>query len=297
MAAGLAGLVLAATAAGCTGDSGTDSADRQPDPTRSIQRYVALGDSFTAAPFVPDVVQADGCYRSTSNYPSVVARNLPEAELVDVSCSGADTTHLRKPQRTVVGSGSGTRVPPQFDALTADTDLVTVGIGGNDFNVFGRMITRCPELIRTDPDGAPCREAMQGPDGDRLRAAVSRTAKRVTRVLEQVRDLSPDARVLLVNYPQVAPAEGACDQMPLADGDYAYARQVSEWLDQALRDAAEAAGAELVDAWTASEGHDVCSEDPWVNGKDTDFSRALSFHPFIEGQSAVATLVLDTLRH
>ncbi|QCC76839.1 hypothetical protein E2C04_05710 [Nocardioides daphniae] len=141
-------------------------------------RYVALGDSFTAAPFVPDAVEAEGCYRSTSNYPSLVAAalrdaagNQPGPELVDVSCSGADTTHMTRPQTTVLQQ----RVAPQFDALTPETDLVTIGIGGNDFDVFGTLTGRCPQLAVRDPQGSPCRAALRRGGRDTLLSALGRT--------------------------------------------------------------------------------------------------------------------------
>jgi hypothetical protein len=40
--------------------------------------------------------------------------------------------------------------------------------------------------------------------------------------------------------------------------------------------------------YAASAGHDVCADEPWVNGRRTDRDRALAFHPFPEGQEAVA---------
>ena len=45
----------------------------------------------------------------------------------------------------------------------------------------------------------------------------------------------------------------------------------------------------------ASEGHEICSDDPWVNGRQTDQGRALAYHPFAEGQEAVADVVLELL--
>ena len=291
-----AAVVALALAAACSSNAG-DAADaatgtEEREETFSPSRYVALGDSFTAAPFVPNSVDARGCYRSTSNYPALVAAAFPEAESVDVSCSAAQTTDMARRQTTATGE----RVAPQFKALTPDTDLVTVGIGGNDFDVFRTLITRCPELTSTAPDGAPCRTEMTEGGKDTLKSAVDRTQKRVRTVLEQIRDRSPEARVLLLNYPQIVPAEGTCADIPLATGDYAYAREIAEHLDSALRTAVERGGAELVDLWTASEGHDVCATEPWVNGATSDFSRALEYHPFAEGQEAAAELVLETLR-
>ena len=284
------GLLLAG---GCSSGDGSASGSEDGDSPAAARpaRYVALGDSFTAAPLVPNATDAQGCYRSTANYPALVAAAVGAEEKVDVSCSGADTTHMERPQTTVTGQ----EVPPQFEVLNPRTDLVTIGIGGNDFNVFGTLTGTCPQLAERDPDGAPCRDELQEDGRDVLLSAVDRTQKRVRRVVEGVRERSPEARILLVNYPQISPERGKCPALQLARGDLAYARQVAEALDAALRKAAEASDVELVDLWTASEGHDVCSDQPWVNGPVTDFARALQFHPFAEGQQAAADLVLETL--
>lgn len=289
LVAGCSGTDGARTQAGAAGAAGSTQVDPTP---ASPERYVALGDSFTAAPFVPDSVDARGCFRSTRNYPSLVAATLGADDFVDASCSGADTTHMRRQQTTVTGQ----RVPAQLEALDARTDLVTVGIGGNDFNVYATMTERCPQLAETDRDGAPCRDAMQEDGRDVLLAAIDRTQRRVRAVVEEVRERSPEAEVLLVNYPQLTPEDGRCDELRLARGDRAYAREVAERLDGALRRVAERTGVELVDLWTASEGHDVCSDEPWVNGPVTDLSRALALHPFAAGQQAAAELVLEALR-
>jgi hypothetical protein len=66
-------------------------------------------------------------------------------------------------------------------------------------------------------------------------------------------------------------------------------------LNQALRGAARRTGAEFADLHRASAGHEICSDAPWVNGRRTDQARALAFHPFPEGQRAVADVVLDLL--
>ena len=63
-----------------------------------------------------------------------------------------------------------------------------------------------------------------------------------------------------------------------------------------LRFAAEETGSTYVDVWAASQGHDICSEDPWVNGAVTDQQRAAAYHPFAEEQAAVADLVVDAFR-
>ncbi|WP_161962283.1 SGNH/GDSL hydrolase family protein [Nocardioides speluncae] len=266
-----------------------------PEPERPlprIDRYVALGDSFTAAPFVPEYEQRSGsCIRSTTNYPKLVARKL-KTRAVDRSCSGADTRDL-----TVGSATRHGRVPPQFAALDRRTDLVTLSMGGNDAQVFGTLVTECPTYRDSDPTGSPCRAEMRRGGGDRLLTALRETRRSLVDAIKRIRQLAPRARVLVVGYPKLAPDDGSCpDLLPLADGDYAYADELNRALNEALRGAARTAGIEFVDVYAASVGHDVCSDEPWVNGAVTITDQALQYHPFAREQRAVAELVLDTLR-
>ena len=50
-------------------------------------------------------------------------------------------------------SSRGPRSKPQVDALSKKTDLVTVGIGGNDFGLFGDLTSVCPGSWRSTSDG------------------------------------------------------------------------------------------------------------------------------------------------
>ena len=61
------------TAPASTGSSGT---------TRPVA-YVALGDSYAAAPGVPETSLAGGCARSDHNYPHLLAAARPELALTD----------------------------------------------------------------------------------------------------------------------------------------------------------------------------------------------------------------------
>ena len=286
LAAGLAGIAL--LLAGCSGDPAP--AAGEPDAPADRLRYVALGDSFTAAPGVPETSTDTFCLRSSANYPSLVAREL-DADLVDVSCSGATTEHMRAPQFY-----AGQRHAPQFDALTPDTDLVTLSVGGNDFDVFGTLIGTCSELADLDdlaeaPGGAPCRTSMQADGGDVLLERVHQVRDRVAQVVRGVRKRAPGAEVLVVGYPQIVPETGACPALPLAPGDYPYARAVNRALTRALEDAAAMTGAGYVDVWRPSAGHHICADDPWINGAGLD-ATAIPFHPFPAEQEAVAELVV-----
>ena len=110
----------------CSSDAPT--VERQPGK----QLYVALGDSFTAAPYVPETDAANGCIRSSGNYPNLVIEARGDLQLIDVSCGGATSADMEAEQAT---SSGGTQ-PPQFDSLTEDASLVTLGIGGNDLSLI-----------------------------------------------------------------------------------------------------------------------------------------------------------------
>src|SRR3954447_2342266 len=92
----------------------------------SAADWVGLGDSYAAGPLIPNQSLSPlGCLRSDHNYvhPAVPAG----ATLRDVSCSGAKTTNTAASQSTSAGTN-----PPQFDALSAATKVVTLQISGND---------------------------------------------------------------------------------------------------------------------------------------------------------------------
>lgn len=271
--------------------SSAATAPELPAPTGSYERYVALGDSFTAAPLASETDVSDGCGRSVDNYPALVASALGGAELADVSCSGAETTSLIGAQQTPRGV-----VPPQFDAVTPETDLVTIGIGGNDFEIFSRLIQQCSSLRAEDPEGAPCRDAATKGGTDQLLADVEKLGPRLESVVAGLKDRAPDAKIVVVGYPSSIPDSGTCPALlPLAEGDYAYAASVNEQLAQTQKKAAERAGVTYIDTFAASKGHDICSEDPWVNGMVTSERTALAYHPLQAEQEALAALILAEL--
>jgi lysophospholipase L1-like esterase len=274
--------------AGCD-DGSTDPAE---DGTRTFTSesayptYVALGDSYTAAPGVPQTDLTTGCARSDGNYPALLAHAL-DSDLVDVSCSGATTRALSGPQRN-----GGRVIPPQLDALTSETSLVTLGIGGNDVRFFQTLVGTCARLGVDHATGSPCRNRMQASGRDLLTAKIGTIRARVTTALEDVHHRAPGATVVLVGYPQAVPEHGTCSILPLAAGDYGYVRSISDRLNDALRAAAEAGDATFIDLVPASQGHDICAgPDAWVNGMNSDMSRAVAFHPFAVEQQAVAELI------
>lgn len=254
--------------------------------------YVALGDSYSAGPLIP-VQRLDpvGCLRSTNNYPAFLAGYLDVASYADRTCSGAETADLdRRRQATIV---PGPSPEPQVTALSRSTDLVTVGIGGNDFGLFGSMIETCGELAQERPNGAPCRRHFTTRKGvdTKLRDA-TRIRGRVARVLRVVGRRAPNAEVYVVGYPRLLPERGTCDEVGFARGDYRWGNRVERRLNLSLRRAARANGARYVDLYPASRGKDACAgREAWINGKRLKPLQAANFHPYLRGMRGMAQAV------
>lgn len=73
---------------------------------------VALGDSYTSAPLVPNPTGNPVlCGRSTNNYPHDVKRAISPLSFTDASCSGATTTDMTQPQSLEGGLQTARRLP------------------------------------------------------------------------------------------------------------------------------------------------------------------------------------------
>ena len=289
---GLAALALSTLLTGC--DTGNAQTPRSQTSTSvapegearadAPRTYAALGDSYSSAPLVPTTDVSGGCFRSDANYPSLVAERLEPARFVDVTCSGADSGDVLGPQS--VGGGEGT-VPAQLRAVRRDADLVTIGIGGNDGNLFTRLVCSFSRQELPQCRSLPGTSDVAG-TLERTRADVTASLRRV------VRRAAPDALVLLVGYPRLVDPALSCPSLPLRRDQQEQFQRVEQQLRATLRTAAARAGVRFLDLWPASRGHEICSDDPWINGKDTDQQRALAYHPFAAEQKAVADLVAES---
>ncbi len=205
--------------------------------------YVAMGDSYSAAPGVPttDPNGPTGCLRSDHNYPSLLAADLGIGSFSDVTCVGAST-----PSLTVEGRVDDIVVPPQLDAVDENTALVTIGIGANDLNTFGAMVGVCLQVAASRPGRLAVPRPVRGRRHRRAARQHREVGELVTTALGRIRDEAPDAQVVLVGYPQIVPASGTCAELPLAAGDYEYVHDGFVALDDALSEAADER------AWTTS---------------------------------------------
>lgn len=257
-----------------------------------VQRYVALGDSYAAGPLIPlQTGTPAGCLRSTQNYPSVVARTLGVPEFRDVSCSGATTENLAGPQSVPLGVN-----PPQFEALAADTVLVTLTMGGNDIG-FASIISECAARSPRQPFGAACKDFYTAGGSDQLAERIEGTAPKIATALSEIESRSPDARVLLVGYPAILPdtGPGCFPLVPFSPGDVAYLRDTEKRLNAMLAQEAGEAGVDYVDTYTPTIGHDICQPPgkKWIEGL-VPTAPAAPVHPNALGMAAIAAAVIGS---
>ncbi len=259
-------------------------------------QYVAMGDSFSSGegnpPFLSgtDNGGVNECHRSDAAYPRLLDDDINlNLNLVDfVACSGATTD-------TVLNGGSSTGAwgePPQVDALTSSTDVVTITVGGNDVG-FADYAESChaADCSPSSQSYADIMDAIEDPDFyDNLYDTYMEILMR-----------APNAEVYVLDYPYIAEQNaGTCGLVDLSGAWY-----VQEALDNVISLAVD----ELVTMesqtrlhyvdtnYTGSpfEGQHIC------NGGDSDFNTftypetEYSYHPNQSGHEHYAEIAEDVI--
>lgn len=261
-------LAIGATVAAATvGGTAASSA-----PLSSV--YVAMGDSYTAGPLIVPMTDPLTCVRSALNYPALLATALHVRTFRDVSCSSATTSDFANPQP---GNVSGTN-PPQYDGLSADTTLVTVGIGGNDVGLVS-LAESCINVLPA-PVGKSCAAKYTAGGVDVYSQKIRAFAATYGTVIDTIRAKSPRARILMIGYPTAIRAGGCYPVQPVLGPDATYIQAKIDELNAAMAAQAAAHGATYVNLRTQSIGHDACALPGirWIEGL-VPTSDAFPLHP------------------
>ena len=306
LAAVLAGCLMLAACSGTQTVASTSSkaASATTDAYPVTQGpYVALGDSYTSGPDIPDQAgDPAGCARSDRNYPALVAQSLGlVAKTHDMSCSSARIANLTTSQST----GNGTN-PAQLSALTTNTTLVTLGIGGNDVD-FTSVLGKCVELDLVpsflggalSTDLAPCHAYYTSNGVDKIQQTIQAADGNLADALAQIKTRAPHAHVYVVGYPDLLPSSGTscAHTLGITADDVAFLNSEELKLNSMLQQRAADAGATYVDTYTPSAGHDACSDSAtrWIEPL-APASPAAPLHPNALGEQGMADAVLHAIK-
>lgn len=283
---GLCALALAS----CTNQSAPGRA-----PVVAGAKYVAMGSSFASGPGVTTSADSppNRCQRSIDNYAHQLARKR-NLTLVDVSCGGATTAHIL---------GAWNELPAQVEAITPDTALVTITIGGNDVGfVSGLMagsceadpaqrsagvVTMCERLKAHGRSMQQSAATVQMKPDD---AAWSGLESGLDTIAAEVRRRAPQARLVFVDYVTLVPGDALCPTLPLSAPAAETARATAARLSQLTATVALRSGADLIKASELSKDHHICAEDSWSTGFVPPAGAVgLSiYHPKLEAMTAIA---------
>ncbi|WP_243790454.1 SGNH/GDSL hydrolase family protein [Saccharopolyspora gloriosae] len=248
--------------------------------------YVALGDSNASGPLVPGRPDPNlACLRSSGNYPHVAAEALG-ARLTDATCTGAKIADF-------TGSQHGF-VPPQFDALSTATDLVTLAIGGNDIGLV-RAAVSCLNAF-PEPFGKSCADDFTAGGRDELSARIAAIGDDFDATLDGITERAPNADVVVTGYGTYIRPGGCYPKEPIWGRDADYIQSKVDELSELLRDRAVGHGAEFVDLGAISKGHDVCAapQDKYLEGV-LPTSVAAPLHPNARGMAAFGHAVAEAV--
>lgn len=245
-----------------------------------------MGDSYTSAPGLSPYEGPSECARSERNYPHLTAAALG-LTLTDISCAGASRVDFTTAQYAAA--------PPQFEALSGATEVVSVSMGGNDNNIYGRIVLDCVAVDESDSanKGAPCKKRY----GKEEALALSSDVAPYIEALAQIRTRAPHAKVFVVGYPAIASVHGpGCfDSIHLTSADFHWAALVEGKLNKMLQKTAKKEHYTYVD--TASVGHDACEAlgvrwiEPLVGS-----ATGISLHPNQLGEEADARTLEEAMR-
>ncbi|MCB5167119.1 SGNH/GDSL hydrolase family protein [Streptomyces bambusae] len=252
-AAFTASLALAASAA-LLGSAPAQAAD-----SAAVFGYVALGDSYSSGVGAGSYDSASGnCKRSTKAYPVLWKNAHSPGSFAFTACSGART---------------GDVTAGQLGPLNADTDLVSITIGGNDAG-FSDVMTTC--VLQSE---STCLSRIA-----QAKAYVDTTLPgKLDAVYDAIRAKAPNARVVVLGYPRFYKLNGTCTT-GLSETERAAINGASDHLNAATDKRARDHGFAFASVAGAFTGHEICSGSAWLHSVNW-LNIGESYHPTAPGQS------------
>lgn len=304
-------------------------------------KYVALGDSYQSGEGAGDYmggtdtnddVPSNMCHRSANAYPQVlVSKRVVPYALEFWACSGALVNDLYTNQKSgnggifltsppwddparrdwQVAPGAGTYLSPPISALDRlgkDTQLVTIGIGGNDLK-FGPVMQDCATFGLGNSTEHPCRTKWDSTLTDIQ--VKFRDEKKLEELFREIRRRAPYAEIIVLGYPRFFVPVDVDDVTSGEICSGISAAFVKPWdqywidtrikeLDDDIATAARKAFVRYVDIYDVGTGHELgCTGSPkFMNAlvMVTNPHRVVeSFHPTAYGHSLIEEKVAAAL--
>jgi lysophospholipase L1-like esterase len=257
--------------------------DSSKEPTRvtAVKDYVALGDSVAAGAGLI-ALDASACDRSNQSYPALLAK-AQRYTLHDFSCSGATIAAGITGSQTVNQSALEPQLNKLF-GLPTTPDLITLTIGANDAN--WTRLTAC--YTGNCGNAVERQEATQSLET--MKANLTDVLSRIDNHYE-----TNKPKVVVTGYYQVVPLEvtnAACTDLSGVDAsERIWIRQFQADLSTAVQQAVEASAHGVFAPIDFSE-HELCTEEPWVQG----LQDKAPYHPTANGQKKIMNAVAAALK-
>jgi lysophospholipase L1-like esterase len=251
-------LVLAAITAGAAALPALAVA--APAAAQNSVNYVALGDSYSSGVGAGNYYSSSGsCDRSANAYSVLWANASDPSSYVSVACSGATTS-------TVISS--------QLSALSVSTTLVSITIGGNDVGFTSVMETCVVFSTSTCVSAIGTAESEMTAD----------LPGEMNNVLAAIAARAPNARVVVLDYPQLYDLAKSSSCIGLSTTDRTDLNQAADELDGQIQAAAGRNNDVFADVRSRFASHQICDSSSWLHSVDW-LDLGVSYHPTASGQS------------
>jgi hypothetical protein len=301
-------------------------------------KLLSLGDSFTSGEGETDDnfyepgtnTGFDLCHVSTRAYLSLVARQIGigDDDAKNLACSGARIADIIGSDDNYWGqgirlgasglklAGSENRVAQEnaLDnyqpgrALQADfverydPEILTIGVGGNDAGLMGKL--------RTCAMPGTCEWAV-GRGIEQTAGEIDRLSGKLESFYTQLKEKASTSRIFVMGYPDIIDPNGACDSVTsflLDHTERVFVQNSIHYLNQVIHTAANKAGFMYVDVERSFDGTRLCTGGSSVAmngvriGDDVAIVNSLpmlriigaeTFHPTPSGHNLLASEVLS----
>ena len=226
-----------------------------------VVNYVALGDSYSSGLGAGSYISSSGsCDRSTVAYSALWASASHPGSYVSVACAGATTSSV---------------ISGQLSALSGQTTLVSITVGGNDVGFESVMETCVLESTSS------CVSAVHTAENQ----ASTILPGNMDRVLSAITAAAPNARVVVLGYPDLYDLSRSSICLGLSTTDRTVLNQGASLLDQVIQAAAARHGDVFGDVRGPFTGHQICDGgSSWLHSVNI-FDISESYHPTAAGQS------------